>query len=244
VRFWYNAWFDLPQVGGGSDQGMLNPIVQMAQWEIRLAEKPEPSVQWLQALGADAVIVHDKTSQEVYHDFVYPAKFAGVLPVLYDDKQGNVIYRVPRRYPGLARVVQTEAARGLQPPRGNSDSERIGAYVDVLEKGPDSPAAMRWVSTDEVRIQARIGEAESVALLVTYDSAWRAYSGSEPLPIHRDAFGFMRIEATPGEHEIRVVFETPLENRVGRVVSGISGIVVLLLLVWGWRRRQETAPAA
>jgi hypothetical protein len=36
-----------------------------------------------------------------------PEKFVGVLPVLYDDHQGNAIYRVPRRWPARARVVDT-----------------------------------------------------------------------------------------------------------------------------------------
>ncbi|HXE75299.1 MAG TPA: hypothetical protein VNN18_06665 [Candidatus Xenobia bacterium] len=244
VRFWYNAWFDLPQVGGGSDQGQMHPFVAPAQWEILLAENPEPSVQWLQAVGADAVIVNDKSSQEVYHDFVFPKKFAGVLPVLYDDRLGNVIYRVPRRYPGLARVVETRVAAALLPPRGNTDTERIAAYADLLEKGPDSPATMRWVSSDEVRVQARLNAGESVVLQVTYDAAWRAYSGSERLAIEKDAMGFMRIAAPPGEHEIRVVFETPLENWIGRVVSALSGIVVVVLLAWSWRRQELPAAAA
>ncbi len=240
VRFWYNAWFDLPQIGGGSEQGLLNPIVQMAQWEILLAEKPEASVQWLQALGADAVIVHDKTSQEVYHDFAYPAKFAGVLPELYDDGQGNVIYRVPRRYPGLARVVQTRVASELQPPRGNYDSERIGAYADAMEKGPGSPALAQWVGTDEMRIHARFAAGESLVLQVSYDPGWIAYVGGQRLPVYKDGFGFMRIDVPPGEHDVRVVFELPLENLVGRVVSAVSGLVVIALLAlgvgrrWGW----------
>jgi len=244
VRLWYNAWFNLPQVGGGSDQGLMNRNVSSAQWEIWLAEKPEPSVQWLRALGADVIMVHDETSQVIYHDMHYPRKFVGVLPVLYDDKQGNVIYRVQRRYPGLARVVETQVARGLGPSRSNYDSERIGAYAEALENGPDSPAPTRWVGSDEVRIQARLNAGESVVLQVTYDPAWRAYSGRERLAIEKDAMGFMRIEAPPGAHEIRVVFETPLENRIGRVVSALSGIVVVVLLGWGWRRRRETAAAA
>ena len=58
-------------------------------------------------------IVNQKESQEVYHDFAFPHKLEGVLPVLYDDHQGNVIYRIPRRYPSLARVVDTARLRSL-----------------------------------------------------------------------------------------------------------------------------------
>ncbi|MEK7407326.1 MAG: hypothetical protein AAB225_19805, partial [Acidobacteriota bacterium] len=105
LRFWYNAWHDLAQLGGGSEQGLLNQNVVSAQWELALGEAPEPSVLWMQCLGVDVVSVHDQNSKELYHDHVFPRKFAGLLPVLYDDRKGNVIYRVPRRYPGVARVV-------------------------------------------------------------------------------------------------------------------------------------------
>jgi hypothetical protein len=233
VRFWYNAWFDLAEVGGGSEQGLLHPFVQPAQWEILGAEQPEPSIQWLQALGADAVIVHDKTSQEVYHDFAHPKKFAGLLPVLYDDQQGNVIYRVPRRFPGLARVVDTRTAEQLGPPRGNSDLERIRAYADAMEKGPDSPAPSRWVSTDEMHVHARLNPGQSLVVQVTYDPAWRAYSGSGRLTVHKDAWGFMRIDAPPGEHDVRLVFELPLENLLGRILSGATATLAAGLLVLG-----------
>src|SRR5262249_49881820 len=30
VRFWYDAWRDNPQIGGGSEQGVLNQIVGLA----------------------------------------------------------------------------------------------------------------------------------------------------------------------------------------------------------------------
>jgi hypothetical protein len=43
VRFWFDAWHDLAQLGatwrnlaqlgGGSDQGLMNPLVTNAQWE-------------------------------------------------------------------------------------------------------------------------------------------------------------------------------------------------------------------
>jgi hypothetical protein len=43
--------------------------------------------------------------------------------------------------------------------------------------------------------------------------------------------GFMLIDLPPGEHEIRMVFELPLENLVGRIVSALAAAVALMLLV-------------
>jgi hypothetical protein len=64
--------------------------------------------------GVDAVYVSGRGSREPYKDSLNPEKFAGVLPVLYDDHQGNVIYRVPRRWPA-PRVVDTSHLDSLHP---------------------------------------------------------------------------------------------------------------------------------
>jgi hypothetical protein len=69
VRFWYDAWFNNAQAEGGSSQGMLNQILPTATWQIWQGDSGDLAVLWLQALGADAVIVPDKTSLEFYHDY-------------------------------------------------------------------------------------------------------------------------------------------------------------------------------
>jgi hypothetical protein len=232
VRFWYNAWFDLPQVGGGSEQGLLNEMVTAAQWQVALNENPEIGRLWLVALGADAVLVHDSTSKEIYHDIVHPGKFKGVLPVAYDNGQGDVIYRVPRK-PGLARVVDLAAARSLKAPAREPGVHDLNAYVDVVEGGAE--AAMQWEGTDAFRVRAAIGAGQGVLAQVTYDPAWRVYSGGQRLAVHRDAMNFMLIEAPPGTQEMRAVFELPLENAAGRVTTAASMLAVGVLLL---RRRR------
>jgi hypothetical protein len=42
----------------------------------------------------------------------------------------------------------------------------------------------------------------------------------------------MEIAAPPGEQEIRLVFELPLENLIGRVIAVLSAVV---LLWWAYR---------
>jgi hypothetical protein len=232
VRFWYNAWFDLPQIGGGSEQGLMNPVVLMAQWQLNIREDPELGRLWMIALGGDAIIVHGRNSTEIYHDDQYPGKFRGVLPVVWDSGEGDTIYRVPRR-PGLARVVEAERARSLKPPAYDTDRERLSAYADLVEQYPEP--AMQWESSDSFRIRARVEPGQAVLAMNTYDPAWRAYAGNRQLPIRRDAMNFMLIEAPPGEHDIRVVFELPLENVVGRTLTGVSLLAVVLL----WRRPRE-----
>ena len=218
VRFWYDAWHDLAEVGGGSDQGLLNGILMAAQWHIMQDRDPALATLWLQALGADAVIVHGKASREIYHDFADPGKFAGLLRVLYENGVGDVIYEVPRRAPGLARVVDAQALRAL-PPVAPEGGETLRAYVAAVEHGPDAPASITWQGTDTLVVHARTSVGEAVVVQVTYDPSWRAYVGAREAPIRKDPLGFMLIEAPPGDQPIRMVFELPFENAAGRVLS-------------------------
>ena len=242
VRFWWDTWHDLAQVGGGSEQGLLNRRVIPAQWEIHVGPDPELAVCWLRALGADAVIVSDKHSQEMYHDFQIPAKFAGVLPVLYDDGQGNVIYQVPRRYPSLARVVNRARFEALQPLE-QTNLDLLRAYTAAIEEGPDSPTTTAWNGTDTMRVHARVAPGQSVLVQVTYDPAWHAYAAGQALPVHRDrGADFSVIDTPPGEHDISLIFETPLENRIGWVVTWLSVAIVVALFAGGVLSQRAASP--
>ena len=239
VRFWFDTWHDLAQIGGGSDQGVLNGEAEQAQWEINLGPKPEPAILWMQCMGVDTVYVSDKKSQEIFKDFVYPKKFEGALPVIYDDHEDNKIYRVPRRYPARVRVVETARLNALQRPRFNDDVETLQAYADVIEKGPDSPGTLTRESTDAMRVRVKLDAGQSVVVQESYDPAWHAWSAGQPLTVRKDSMGFMAVDAPPGDQEIRLAFVTPLENQVGRVVTAISLIAVIGLVVLGIRRERR-----
>jgi hypothetical protein len=239
VRFWYDTWHDLAQVGGGSEQGLLNGQAETAQWETNLGPNPKPTILWMQNMGVDAIYVPDKQSQEVYKDFQYPQKLAGVLPVLFDDHQGNVLYKVPRRWAPRVRVVETAKLNAAKPQRFNDDVEYLQAYADVIEKGPDSPATMIRDSTDSMRVHARLEPGQSVVVQESYDPAWHAWVEGKPAPMRKDAMGMMVIDAPPGDHEIAVAFVTPLENIVGRVVTVLTLLAIAALLGLGLRKERH-----
>ncbi|MGA2132307.1 MAG: hypothetical protein ABSH50_08450 [Bryobacteraceae bacterium] len=243
VRFWWNAWRDGAQVGGGSEQGLMNPRVMPANWEVLMGPNPELAVRWLVALGADAVVVSDKQSQEMYPDFTNSHKFAGVLPVLYDDHAGTVVYQVPRRYASLARVVDRKRLLGV-PAIQQANLDSLRAYTAVVEEGPDAPTTTAWEGTDTLRLHARVGAGQSVLAQVTYDPAWHAYAEGKALPVHRDpGADFSLIDAAPGEHEIRFVFERPLENVLGWLLTGLSLGICAAMLLRGSTARSRQAPA-
>ena len=239
VRFWFDAWHDLAQLTGGSDQGLINGVTMDAQYMVHVDPAPEASLLWLQCLGVDAVYVSSAGSEEIYKDNHVPNKFAGLLTAIYDNHRGDVIYRVPRRYPARARVVERERMAGLRRPQDENILAAVRAYADVIEHGPDAPIALMRDGPDAMRVRARLAPGQAIVVQESYDPSWHAWSGSQPLAVQKDAMGFLLIEAPPGDQEVRLQFLTPLEERVGR---GITLVTVLLLLVWWLRdplRRQK-----
>jgi hypothetical protein len=235
VRFWYNAWHDLPQIGGGSEQGLLNPVVISAQWEVLLGTDFDLSLWWLQVLGADALLVNEPPSKEQYHDFQHPEKFKGKFAILHDDGAGNIIYKVPRRYASLARVVNRAQFDALPEIPGNGDTASLTSWTDAIERGPDVPTTTEWLGTDALRVHAPVQEGQSVFLQVTFDSNWRAYVDGRRVPVRRNPLGFMTIDAPAGSQNIQLEFPMPFSNKIGYALLLMSFLVMGGLVYLGRR---------
>ncbi|MFN7925839.1 MAG: hypothetical protein U0Q16_37405 [Bryobacteraceae bacterium] len=236
IRFWYNAWFDLAEIGGGSDQGTLNLNAAVAYYEITNNKDPEIPVAWLKALGADAVVVPDPESGVIYEDFIERRVFQGTLPVLLDDGHGLHIYRVPRKWPGLARIVDgARIARIVPMDKGESNPDSTKAYAAAVEEHSPRPAAWSREATGRIRVRAHLEPGEKLIVQESFDPYWRATSAGKPVPIAPDPVQLMLLDPGPGDHDITLDFATPLENRVGRIVS----VGTLLLVVFLIFRRPE-----
>ena len=231
IRYWYNAWYDNEQSDGGSNQGLLNQLLPVAYWQITQGDRADIAIAWLQALGVDAVIVSDKQSEEIYHDYLHPEKFKGALPEVYNDHKGVIIYRVPRRFPGIARVVNRAALTGIGPPQGGVDLETLTRYVSALDQGPDSQPAVVRRGFDSFDVAASVSPGQVVLLQETFDPAWHVYSDGKPLHLQQDPLGFMLVTAPIGLHTMHFQFETPLENRVGGILTLVTCLLAVTLLL-------------
>ena len=72
--FWLTAFSDIPEIGGGFDQGITIPVYSMAKYEINTgdgagAHPAEIAILWFKALGVQAVAVSGPGSTEVYQGF-------------------------------------------------------------------------------------------------------------------------------------------------------------------------------
>jgi hypothetical protein len=214
-----------------------NGLLEVAQWQVTrdVAANVTRDIAWLQGLGADAVLVSQANSPEIYHEYPAPAKFAGIFPAIYDDGQGDTVYRVPRRAPAHARVVETRRMAGLaEIPMTNDDAAQIEAYADTVEHGSDAPVEMHWEGTDTIRVRARLDAGESLLVQESFDPAWRAWCDGKPLAIRKDVAGNMLIDVAPGDREVRLVFALPLEDEAAR---GLTAVSLGLLLVCFWKGR-------
>ena len=215
LRFWYDAWFDNAQVDGGSAQGLENQDLMTATWQITQGASAELATLWLQVLGTDAIIVPDKISLDQYRDYPTPEKFRGALRPLFDNGHGTTVYQIPRRYPGLARVVDASRQRAVAPIRGGDDMEGLKKYVDVVEAGPDVPAKVEWHGFDSYDVNATFSPGQDLLLQESYDPAWQARVDGQTLKTRPDVMGFTVVDAPQGTHTVQMRFKTPLENCVG-----------------------------
>ncbi len=244
IRFWYDAWHNLPQMDGGSQQGLLNSNVVTAQWRIVRGGDMELTRLWLQAMAVDAAIVPEKASKEIYHDF--SGKIAGLwrttFPILRDDGEGNIYYRIDRRVPGIARIVDSTRMRGLAPIPDQAENAPLRAYVDAIEAEPvagDSRRRLRITrpNTDEIHLESSLAQSEAILVQETYDPGWHAYDGGQPVQIDKDPVGFMLLDLRPGTHNIVLAFEPTLEMNAGRTLTCVTIILVMGLFVIEYRRR-------
>jgi hypothetical protein len=238
VRFWIDAWHDIPHLGGGSEQGLINQSSNLAHVRVMIDPDGPRSVQWLQAFGVDAAILHGPKSREIYHDIPENRKFDGVLPVIFDNGEDDRIYAVPRRWRSLARVVDRGVLAALPAMGRQENHDLLAKYLDLIEKGPDNPTATKWEGTDilDIALDKPVEQDQAVIAMITFDPAWRAYVDGKAVPLRADAMGQHWIDAPAGTRAIRLVFELPFENRVGR------GIFAITLLCCGWlvwRGRRE-----
>jgi hypothetical protein len=232
VRFWFDTWHDLAQLTGGSEQGLLNPVVYDAMWEIDAGTDPQFALLWLKALAVDAMYTPRPNSEEPYKDIQRLERFA-TLPELFNDGQGNSIYGTMRRYAPRVRVVDRARLDSLKRPNGDEDLSQLVPYVDMVENGPDSPATLERQGSDAMLVRARVDAGQSILVQETWDPAWQATVNGRPLPVRKDPLGFMVVDPPPGDDTVHLVFVMPLENRVG---WGLTGLSLLALVVLAIRR--------
>lgn len=233
--YWLTAFSDTPQLNGGFAQGVTDYMVQVASYGLVTGAKehwPEWGVLWLKAMGVQAVGVSGPGSTEVYRDFVDPKKFEGLLEPLWRDG-GDVLYRVRKARGSLAWVVPRRALV-TRTPANERDVDPLRGYVAALEDASMPEARMAWTSAHSARIETELKEGQVVSLQIAFHPGWHARSGSEEIPIARDALGMMTIyPKRSGVSAIDLVYDGGFEMKVAKWICGIT---MFILLGWAVKR--------
>jgi hypothetical protein len=239
VQFWLNAFADTPQIGGGGDQGIVNPNMPVVHFGIPFTEHDgEMTAMWLRVYGAKAVIVSGPNGRDAYREnWRDPDKFKGVLPVLWQEGD-DVIYAVPVRSASLAHVVSAEQVV-RRAPVNNVDYEPVLRF-DAALRDPSLPdAAFSFERPDVALVHADMKPEQLLSVQVSYHPGWHAFANDQPRPIERDGLGFMVIEPRcNGPCQIRLEYDGGVEMLLARIASAGSA---LIFGIWFFRSKARNA---
>jgi hypothetical protein len=246
VVYWANAFADVPQFGGGFDNGIQNPSTMGVNYQIYSSDGAggrdgQIAVTWLKAYGTRAVAVSLPGSPEHFHPFRNPAKFDGLLEKIWEHR-GMRIYAVPSRHDGLAFVVPETALPRSRPADG-LDVAEAERYVAALEDAQLPDTRFRWASLSEVMIEAEVRGGEAVSVQIAHHPGWEAWSDGEPIPVAEDGLGQIALRPGAGKHRIELRFTGGWEQSLAKTASLLSALLLAGLLIPPLRRKAVALPA-
>lgn len=221
--FWLNSWFDITQVRGGNNQGSVNDWWPHGSFQIREGIDPQLSGLWLEALGVSHLLVHGRNSEEIYHDFRFPAKFSEMedWEAVWEDKSDSIWEFTGES--GLARKAEAQISKVGAPKKGD-DLKELERYVALLGE----PVKFRWLGKREFEVSADLKEGEVIRVAVAYTPLWRISDSSGGVLLRKDALGMiLLLPGASGSITARLKFSPWLDVGFG-VMFGIIALLVLL----------------
>jgi len=234
TAFWLNLFTDNPQIAGGHEVA-ANWVLRVAAYTIytgqNAGDQDGPiSVLWLKAFGCGAITVPGPASQDYYHAVQRPGKFAGLLPLVWNEGD-DFIYQVPLRSSSLAHVVPANALVASRPVHG-LDVGPLRRYVEALEDPTLPLAHLEWQNPEQGRITAKVIGNQVVSVQITYDPGWRASVGGRPVAVRSDGLGMMVIDpACAVDCTIDLEFAGGMERRIYLAVSISVALALAVMAV-------------
>jgi len=231
--FWLNAWTDVPQVRGGSDQGATNPWFSHALYQINTSanmpygQDTQLALDWLKAFNVDYLVFNTSKSREVFHDFKNQEKFEGVLKEVYN-KKGDIIYQVPLETSSLAQAVPADRYKSLSEPKNAIDVQAVASYAKVVDEQARNLSFKR-LENEKAQINGQLKEGEVINLQITHHAGWQAEENGRNIPIKKDSLGFMYLETGPGQKDIIITHGLTWDEKLGIALTIITIIIIIVL---------------
>ncbi len=220
IAFWLTAFSDTPELAGGFDPGRVQNSGGIALYEIYSSaaageHDTEYSMLWLKAMGVQAVGVSGPHSVEFYRAFQNPAKFAGVLDVLWRDGD-DTIYRVQPRA-SLARIVPRSALVSRAPING-IDVDPLRPYVAALDAASMPRAEFQWTSEHSAKIRGSLRGGQVISVQEAWHRGWRAN-----VPVEHDELGQMVLDpGREGPFDIDLIYDGGTEMKVAQALRWLA----------------------
>ena len=229
VAFWLNSFSDTPQLSGGFEQGIINPLLPSALFQVYSgmnagARESEIAILWMRALGVHAVAVNGPNSTDPFKTFKNPDKFNEVLKELWRDRD-DVIYEVPHRSLSLARVIDRSAVVP-RPPEHGLDVAPLEPYVRGLEDPTMPVADWKWRNLHSGVISATLEPRHLISVQMSWHPGWSAQVNGHWRAVMRDPLNQILIEPhCSGPCTIEMTFDGGIEMVFARIASA-AGLLI------------------
>ncbi len=236
LRFRLNAFSSAPQIGGTFESGLKNRYAVDVHYQVRTGESSRPGEEALDAesqlnvLGTQYVVVHGPQSQEYYRDVKNPDKFASFARIAHQPTVHDTVYELSN--PRLAWSVRPAE----MPPDANKVQIR---RLSAAAKDPTRPRLL-WIEEHpgRYRIEGSLRAGDEVFVAMNYDRGWRAWQGSEPLNVGRNALGMIQLQPRGG-HTAYLLLEYQ-GTREQKVCAALSALLWIGSIALWFRRKAST----
>ena len=219
----------------------FNPNIVTAQILILHGDDMELTRLWLNALAVD-VTIPEKASKEIYHDVT--EEIAGMwrkeFPILRDDGEGNIYYRVYRRIPGTVRIVETARMKNLPTVPNQPEHDSLRAYVRAIDAIPavGDRLQIERPNTDQMglKVYRSLGNPFYLRKLSIPDGT--GTPAINRFRSKRTRTGFMLAASGARNTTDHVAVELAAEIRIGLFLSLLSVIIAGVLIA----RRTPVVP--
>ncbi|MBI1354164.1 MAG: hypothetical protein GC160_07445 [Acidobacteria bacterium] len=242
--FWLNVFVDNPELHGGFDQGVTNPLWPAVNFALMAGASPEQARAWLDVFGADAVALGGLQAGLAGASVTAPEKFAAIgFDEVFRDGL-LVVYRRPK--PAEQVSILLPADRVATAPDGGADLAALQPLLAAMRSPSRPRAELTWLATDRVLIRSGPLEPDHLMLVrISYHPGWKAFVDGRRVETLRSELGLLL--AAPrceGPCEVELRYDGGLETLAARLLQG--GAVAVLLswqLIAVRRRRLQRGPA-
>jgi hypothetical protein len=242
IGFWLNAFSDAPQLTGGFDNGILNPFLPDAIYQIYAGAQQDLAIEYLKAYGCAAVIAGGADSREVYHTYAHPEKFRGMTELWRNG--GDAVYAVPGRTGSLVHAVRAADLVQLTPVAYNDAA--VKAYVAALDDPELPPADLQWRTSSAATVTAALRPEHLLSVQISWDPGWHAAVNGEPRRAWGDKLNQMVVEPRcSGPCTVELTYDGGAEGRISRWLGRLAlaaGALWIILARFGISMTKPDTP--